>query len=179
MRGAIVNNFIYNPGTRALHYNLQPLEWGAVPFENGRMTAVGNVLRAGPSTHADLAFLMLGGGGDLDYHGRDNVAVDRLGRPLPMFGRYTTTAARIIEHAEPLDWPAGLEALPAVDVETWVLANAGARPWDRDAHDVRILADVAEGRGKIIDSETRGRRLSDRRADAARVRSEPVGPRRR
>jgi len=153
VHGAIVNNFIYDPGARALHYNLQPLEWGDVPFQNGRMTAVGNVLRAGPSTHADLAFLMIGGGGDLDYHGRDNVAVDRLGRPLPMFGRYTTTAARIIEHREPLDWPAGLQALPAVDVETWVLKNAGARPWDRDAHDTRILADVAEGRGKIIDSE--------------------------
>ena len=121
---------------------------------------------------------MLGGGGDLDYHGRDNVAVDRLGRPLPMFGRYTTTAARIIEHAEPLDWPAGLEALPAVDVETWVLANAGARPWDRDAHDVRILADVAEGRGKIIDSETRSGRLSDTCAPTRRAFDpEPVGPR--
>jgi hypothetical protein len=153
VHGVIVNNFIYDPGARALHYNLQPLEWGSVPFENGRMTAVGNVLRAGPSTHADLAFLMIGGGGDLDYHGRDNVAVDRLGNALPMFGRYTTTAARVIEHSEPLDWPAGLEARPAVDVETWVLANAGARPWDRDPHDVRILADVAEGRGKIIDSE--------------------------
>jgi pectate lyase len=153
VRGAVINNFIYDPGARALHYNLQPLEWGAVPPLNGRMTAVGNVLRAGPSTQADIAFLMIGGGGDLDYHGRDNVAVDRLGRSLPMFGRYTTTAARIIEHSAPLDWPEGLEALSAVDVETWVLANAGARPWDRDAHDVRILADVAEGRGKIIDAE--------------------------
>jgi hypothetical protein len=153
VRGAIVNNFIYDPGARALHYNLQPLEWGSAAFQNGRMTVVGNTLRAGPSTHDDIAFMMLGGGGDLDYYGRDNVAVDRLGLPLPMFGRYTTTAARIVEHAAPLDWPAGLEALPAVEVETWVLKNAGARPWDRDPHDVRILADVAEGRGKIIDSE--------------------------
>ena len=154
VHGTIVNNFIYNPGARALHYNLQPLEWGDVPFERGRMTAVGNVLRAGPSTLDDIAFLMLGGAGDLDYHGRDNVAVDRLGRPLPMFGRYTTSAARIVEHSQPLDWPEGLQALPAVEVETWVLANAGARPWDRDPHDVRILADVTEGRGKIIDNET-------------------------
>jgi pectate lyase len=154
VRGTIVNNFIYNPGTRAVHYNLQPLEWGDVPYENGRMTAVGNVLRAGPSTHADMAFLMIGGAGDLDYHGRDNVAVDRLGRPLPMFARYTTSAARIVEHAEPLDWPPGLTALPAVEVERWVLANVGARPWDRDPHDTRLLADVTEGRGKIIDSET-------------------------
>jgi hypothetical protein len=154
VRGAIVNNFVYDPGARALHYNLQPLEWGKQPMQNGRMTVVGNTLRAGPSTHADIAFMMLGGGGDLDYYGRDNIAVDRLGNPLPMFGRYTTTAARIVEHAAPLDWPAGLTARSAVEVETWVLANAGARPWDRDAHDVRILADVAEGRGKIIDSET-------------------------
>ena len=153
VHGAIVNNFIYNPGERALHYNLQALEWGAVPPENGRMTAVGNVLRGGQGTRADLPFLMLGGAGDLDYYGRDNVAVDRLGRPLPTFGRYTTSSARLIEHTEPLDWPAGLEALPATEVENWVLANAGARPWDRDGHDVRVLADAAEGRGKIIDSE--------------------------
>ena len=154
VHGAVVNNFIYNPGERALHYNLQVLEWGDVEAENGRMTAVGNVLRGGQSTAADLPFLMLGGAGDLDYHGRDNVAVDERGMPLPMFGRYTTSRARVIEHAEPLDWPAGLTALPAEEVENWVLANAGARPWDRDAHDVRILADAAEGRGRIIDSET-------------------------
>ena len=153
VHGAIVNNFIYDPGARAVHYNLQPLEWGDVPFENGRMTVVGNVLRAGPSTADDIAFMMLGGGGDLDYHGRDNIAVDRLGQSLPMFGRYTTTGASLIEHAAPLDWPEGLLAMPAVEVENWVLKNAGARPWDRDPHDVRVLADVAEGRGKIIDSE--------------------------
>jgi hypothetical protein len=45
--GAIVNNFIYNPGQRAVHYNLMALEWGEVPFETGKMTAVGNVMRAG------------------------------------------------------------------------------------------------------------------------------------
>lgn len=153
VHGTIVNNFIYNPGSRAVHYNLQAIEWGDVPFETGRVTAVGNVLRAGPSTSRDLAFLMLGGNGDLDYHGRDNIAVDRIGRPLPMFGRYTTAGAKIVEHDAPLDWPDGLQAMAAEQVEAWVLANAGARPWDRDLHDVRVTADVAEGRGEIIDSE--------------------------
>ena len=38
-------------------------------------------------------------------------------------------------------------------VELFVLKNAGARPWDRDGHDVRVLANAAEGRGKIIDSQ--------------------------
>jgi pectate lyase len=153
VQGAIVNNFIYNPGQRAVHYNMQALEWGEIPLINGRMTAVGNVLREGPSTIAPLSFLMIGGDGDLEYHGRDNIAVDRIGSPLPQIGRYTTGRARVIEKRKPTDWPEGLRALPAVDVERWVLANVGARPWDRDYNDTRVLADVAEGRGEIIDSE--------------------------
>jgi hypothetical protein len=50
-------------------------------------------------------------------------------------------------------WPDGLTAMASVDVQTYVLRNAGARPWDRDRDDVRLIADVAEGRGRIIDSE--------------------------
>ena len=34
-----------------------------------------------------------------------------------------------------------------------MIANAGARPWNRDAVDARIVADTIEGRGRIIDSE--------------------------
>ena len=76
VHGTLVNNFIYDPGSRAVHYNLQAIEWGDMPFQRGRMTAVGNVLRAGPSSSDNLAFLMLGGNGDLDYYGADNLAVD-------------------------------------------------------------------------------------------------------
>jgi hypothetical protein len=155
VHGAIINNLIYDPGPRALHYNLMAEEWGAVPFQNGQMVAVGNVMRAGPSTPSPLAFLMIGGYGDLEYFGRDNIAVDRIGEPLPMFGRYTTSNARIIQLRRAPFWPAGLDAMPAVDVQRYVLANAGARPWDRDGHDVRVIANVAEGRGEIINHEDR------------------------
>ena len=117
------------------------------------MSAVGNVLRGGLSTRPDIAFLTIGGVGDLRYHGRDNIAVDRQGRPVPMFGRYTTSPARIIEVARPAIWPAGLPVLPANQVETHVLRHAGARPWDRDPHDIRVIFDVVEGRGEIIDDE--------------------------
>jgi hypothetical protein len=129
------------------------LEWGDHPHQLGELSAVGNVLRAGFSTRPDIAFLTIGGVGDLRYHGRDNIAVDRQGRPLPMFGRYTTAPARIIEVARPVVWPQGLAVLPAAQVETHVLRFAGARPWDRDPHDIRVIFDVAEGRGEIIDSE--------------------------
>ena len=153
VQAAVVNNMIFNPGAQAIHYNLMDLEWTGHAPVAGELSAVGNVLRAGFSTRDDIAFLSIGGVGDLNYFGRDNIAVDRLGRPLPMFGRYTTSSARIVEREAAAAWPVGLDVIPANEVETHVLRYAGARPWDRDAHDLRILFDVAEGRGKIIDDE--------------------------
>lgn len=153
VQGAVVNNYIYNPGPRAVHYNLIAAEWGDMPYQAGRMALVGNVLRAGPSTPADLALLMLGGSGDLEVYERDNLAVDRIGRPLPVFGRYTTSPARFIELPEMPEVPDLAAALPAGLVQDAVIRDAGARPWDRDAVDLRIVADVIEGRGGIIDSQ--------------------------
>jgi hypothetical protein len=153
-QAAMINNLIYDPGKRAMHYNLMALEWAGHPYVTGEMTAVGNVMRGGPSTDEGLPFLMLGGDGDLRYHGRDNIAVDKFGKPLPMFGRYGETQAKLVEVKKPVLWPAGIGVLPARDVETHVLANAGARPWDRDADDFRVMFFVAEGRGEIIDDET-------------------------
>lgn len=153
VRAVIANNLIFNPGQRAIHYNLMAAEWGKEPWQTGRVAAVGNVLRGGQDTPAGLPFFQLGGYGDVEFYGQDNIAVDRFGQPLPMFGRYTTAPAKIIELKAPPLWPEGFTALPAVQVQQSVLTNAGARPWDRDADDVRLLADVAEGRGEIVDSE--------------------------
>lgn len=152
-RGAVVNNLIYNPGHRAIHYNLMANEWGDQPFETGRLTVIGNALRGGNDTDDGLPLVMLGGHGDLALHLRDNLAVDRHGAPLPMTGRYTAGNAALRLSERPLDLPPGLAILPARMVERALLREAGARPWDRDAHDVRILADIAEGRGRVIDSE--------------------------
>ena len=49
--------------------------------------------------------------------------------------------------------PDGVRCCPRSTCRTQVIRNAGARPWDRDAIDARIVADVIEGRGAIIDSE--------------------------
>lgn len=154
VHGQIVNNFIYDPGQRAVHYNLQALEWGEVPFQVGRMDVIGNVLRGGQSTMKDLPLVMLGGDGDLALYARDNLAVDWKGDPLPERGYYTTGRARILDAFAPQPLPTGLPVLAPEDVERFVLANAGARPWDRDGHDVRVFANAAEGRGEIIDSQS-------------------------
>ena len=152
-RAAMINNLIYNPGKRAVHYNLMALEWGNHAYQNGQLSAVGNVMRGGPSTDDGLPFLMLGGDGDLEYYGKDNLAVDEMGKPLPMFGRYGETRAKFIMTKKPVSWPSGVAVMPTRDVETHVLGNAGARPWDRDGDDIRVLFFIAEGRGAIIDDE--------------------------
>lgn len=152
-RGAIVNNLIYNPGRRAIHYNLLAEEWEEHPYQTGQMVLVGNVVRAGPSTSPDLALLMVGGAGDLEYYADDNLAVDRSGTALPELGRYRAGTAEVRRvDARPF-WPAGLNPRPAAAVQNLVLRNAGARPWDRDEVDRRIVTEVLAGGGRIIDSE--------------------------
>ena len=111
------------------------------------------MLRAGPSSTSDLALFTFGGSGDIELYAKDNIAVDRLGRPLPAEGRYTTAAASVRHVEQPVSMPDGLKVLAATEVQDAVIRNAGARPWDRDAIDRRIVADTIEGRGEIIDSE--------------------------
>ena len=43
--------------------------------------------------------------------------------------------------------------MPAADVQDAVIADVGARPWDRDDIYRRILENTIEGRGHIIDSQ--------------------------
>jgi hypothetical protein len=149
----MVNNLIYNPGRRAVHYNLMALEWVGHEPVTGEITAVGNVLRGGDDTQPGLPFLMLGGAGDLVWYGRDNRAVDRVGNALPMFGRYGETGARLIERQAPLVSLDGYDLIASGDVESTLLASAGARPWDRGGEEIRVLNYIAEGRGRIIDDE--------------------------
>lgn len=153
VQALMVNNLIYNPQYRAVHYNLMNLEWTGHDYVTGELTAVGNVMRGGNDTEPGLPFLMLGGDGDLAYYGADNRAVDRNGKPAPEFGRYGETKAQLIRKSKPLTSLLGFDILPSDQVETSVLQTAGARPWDRAPDDIRIFYFVAEGRGEIIDDE--------------------------
>ena len=153
-RGQFLNNLVYDPGQRAVHYNLVDEEWAEHLDRKqiGELSLRGNVLRAGPSTEP-LAFFMFGGSGDVRVFMDDNVAVDRIGQPLPLLGRYSTSRAAVIPMRTAPALPPGVRLMAAADVQDAVLARAGARPWDRDDVDRRILANVVEGRGAIIDHE--------------------------
>lgn len=153
-QGWVVNNLINNPGQRAVHYNLIAAEWEGHPYQDGQLVLIGNSMRGGPNTPERTPFFQFGGSGWLDLYMEDNLAVDRYGEPLPQTGRYSSNSAgwRMLKTRPPL--PFGVNPMPAIDVQDHVLANAGARPWDRDDIDRRILENAIEGRGKHIDSET-------------------------
>lgn len=151
--GAMVNNLIVNPGARAVHYNLVAHEWVGQAWQVGRLTLVGNAYRAGPDTEPQLPLFTLGGAGDVQLFEADNLAQDRQGRPLPITGRYTSSAAQIVPAHEPY-LPAGLRWAAPQQLEQRLPLLVGARPWARDPIDFKQLSDIAEDRGRIIDDET-------------------------
>ncbi len=152
-RGQVINNLIYNPGQRAIHYNLIAEEWLGHAYSRGEMTVRGNVMRAGRSTEP-LAFLMIGGSGDLDLHAQDNLVVDRVGnKSIQETGSYTNAPVRLNRVKAAPALPFGVGLLPADKVQDAVIEHVGATPWNRDPVDRRIVADVIEGRGEIIDSQ--------------------------
>lgn len=153
VHGQVINNLIYNPGVRVAHYNLIAEEWIGHEYETGEMVLRGNVVRAGPSTQ-ELAFFMIGGSGDIDLYAEDNLLVDRLGnQTIQKLGSYTTTPVKVNQLKSPPTLPFGVTLLATPQVQDAVIEKAGARPWDRDPIDRRIVADVIEGRGEIIDSQ--------------------------
>lgn len=149
---AVVNNLIHDFGAKAIHYNLIAHEWGAHAPQPGIVTLVGNVARGGADTLPGVPLFSLGGAGDVSLYLRDNLAVDANGKPLPQTGSYTASGARILKAAAPY-LPPALTPLPAARLENAVYMSAGMRPWARDPIDFKIISDVAEGRGHIVDSE--------------------------
>jgi len=149
---AVVNNLIHDFGAKAIHYNLIAHEWGANPPQLGVVTLVGNVVRGGDDSKPGVPLFALGGAGDVSLYLRDNVAVDANGKPMPQTGSYTASGARILKAETPY-LPADLGTVPAARLENLIYASAGMRPWARDAVDFKIISDVAEGRGHIVDSE--------------------------
>jgi hypothetical protein len=150
--GAMVNNLIFNPGRLAVHYNLWPKEWEGKAWQSGRLSLVGNHLRHGPGTEPGTAFFTQRGAGHLALFLADNHATDRDGRTVAILrdasdGQATRT---LLDQA---DLPAGVRIRPAVGLPDELIGIVGARPWDRDAQDRRVLADMQAGQGRIIDSE--------------------------
>ena len=143
--GVIVNNVIYDPGSSAIQLNYSAKEWVGAKFAptNCRVSIVGNVLIHGASTRKSLALVSSRG----DAYLEDNLAFTRDGQPGPLVSGSVNLLTK-----KPV-WPEGLRALPSGEVVASVIAHAGARPKDRDETDLRIIRNLVERKGRVIDSQ--------------------------
>lgn len=145
-QGVMTRCIVYNPGKRFAHYNLHDTEWEGHPYETGDIAITSNVFIAGPSTDPKAAAFMLGGEGDLRLAMANNGLRGTNGGALAEYGAFGSKKAKLIEAPKPIL----LEPVPELAT---TLASCGARPWDRDPIDARIVKDVISGTGRIIDSE--------------------------
>jgi hypothetical protein len=149
-RGVVANNWIVNPGKYAMKYTLVADEWGDHVHQTGQMAIVGNVFRHGTNTPAGTPLLFSSGVGVCDVYLADNLAHDAGGAAVPLTGGATENLHAV---DAPPAWPTGFQAQPAQGLEERLKADVGARPWDRDATDTRIVQQALDGTSAIIDSE--------------------------
>ncbi len=146
MRGCVV----YNAGKRFAHYNLHANEWAGHAFEAGDVRVRGNVFLGGPSTERQATAFGLGGDGALRLDINGNLALKADGSAMEMTGRFGEGSPLLTLQAHAyVDRTAELHGHMGE-----VLATCGARPEMRDSVDARIVADVRNGTGRIIDSES-------------------------
>lgn len=181
VRAAFVNNVVHNPGERVVQFGYVPDQWKGRELQRAFLTMAGNVVRKGPSSAPAFEFFEVWPDyGPCDFYLQDNLFLDATGRPLPAQPGFRSKSARRddfkkavpttsgyeyrqlpyqpspemrqVDH--PPVWPPRLRALPAEQTLAWVLANVGARPWDRDATDRRLVEEARTGGGRIINHES-------------------------
>lgn len=138
------NNVVYDYGYTSVYGG----EWA-----NG-INIVGNYYKPGPSTLADVAPVILSANRGGQWHVAGNkveghpdvTAHNRRGIRYPIGG--------IAELAEPLPFADQIPSQSAAKAYDAVLENAGAILPRRDAADARIVNDVANGTGRLINSQT-------------------------
>jgi hypothetical protein len=149
-RTVIVNNVVYNWGNTAVD-----LQSRGLVTQN---SVVGNVFIPGPSTsgssapiglRADSATLQPGAKVFIS----DNDGPTKTADPWSLAGSiYGTLALANYKSSSPQAWPSGMTTLPSSEnvVREHVLKYSGARPADRDSADRRIVDEVRNRTGSII-----------------------------
>ncbi len=148
-----VNNVVYNAGAMAVMlYN--------DPGNPSRNSIVGNVFIDGPDSRAVPIRLAGSSAGDGDnemlsgtrIYLSDNSWRGATSDPWSIVANQSNVSeAKLRTNNAPV-WHSGLTAQSAADgsVLTKVLGNAGSRPTQRDSVDRKVVADVKNGRGEII-----------------------------
>ena len=148
VEGIYLNNYIYNPGIRSIWHAIGENQWKGKVKQTTKLSVIGNILQKGRDTKPDVHFF-LAGKGPLNLYLEDNKVYDVNGNPSNTIykgdQRYLDKSRKV--------WTSGLITLKAENLKDYILENVGARPWDRDSEDQRIINDVRGKKGHIISSE--------------------------
>ena len=155
---ALVNNLIYN--MKDFNANVRSDEYGTKTL---KISMVGNVIKPGPSSKTVSAVNKTPSIGATLELGSQLYLMNNISGPnkpatnAPTDWSYIKnrtgyTDAELIRKFQvvtPPIWPKNFTAISVDDVEAHVLANAGARPDDRDSVDDRLVNEVRTGKGSI------------------------------
>jgi hypothetical protein len=147
-RGVIVNNLVYDPGIWCMttHGSLEALGYPDFPIDPPRWSIVGNRVIPGPSTHIEAIFYAWADESidPAEIFFKDNVCDD------PNILLHKGRVERLTE--QPI-WAKEMRVLPVEDVYDELLDHAGARAIDRDIVDSRIIQQIRDRAGGLIDSQ--------------------------
>jgi hypothetical protein len=147
-----INNVVYDWGKDQTWYAPASFLYQVAP---GRIRAAfaGNRYIAGPPPHPFTPLYGIAVWSNVDPQSQiyiaDNSFDDRLQAIVP-FNNWAAFDPRVSTPPLPMD---GITVRSSSDVEAFVLANAGARPKDRDAVDRRIVNEVTSRTGTVISSQ--------------------------
>ncbi len=151
---AIVNNYVYNPRRWFFEYEFDSERWAGLTEVPGSLGIVGNNAKSGPETYneGDGPLFFLHDGGNATLYWKDNRSV---GTPFKSNRIFKEMSGKLTVVDAPLSdsWHSSIEVMSSQEAESFVLENAGARPWERDEVDIRIINGIKDGTLHYIDSQ--------------------------
>src|SRR3990167_3742556 len=147
----VANNLVYNWVGGKFNALLLADRYGNVPkLGNFWISILKNAYLKGPNTAEPAVAITVRGpneevGPGTKVYLDDNVADVKV---------YQNDASFEVQVSTPPISISGFTPLPSSQVYDHVLANAGARPADRDVVDKRVVQEVKDRKGKIIDSQS-------------------------
>lgn len=141
-KGVLVNSVIYNYGNSCVNGGTMGNAKKLLPAE---LAIVGNVCIRGNSSTQDY---FLTSSDRAKAYLSDNRLLSYTSKKIREVNRQKITLLD-----QPPLWPAGLTPKPALQALYDVLRTVGARAKERDPIDSRIIDDVLEGSGSLIDSQ--------------------------
>jgi pectate lyase len=151
---AVVNNFMYNWGNRCCEI-FSRREFEEFPAATTKSVVIGNYAKRGPNSTQN--FIRIDSGpedGHIQLYRDGNITLLANG-DLDDEMKISSGWEGNLEEMKSKDffWHESIEIMDAEDVPQYIAGNVGARPWDRDPIDKRIINEAFTGTGAIIDSE--------------------------